>query len=96
VTRSYDPNKGHPLSATALLGKINSKRKVGRTLTSYDRDAAIWFDRLKEDRLYAWKHDTAPSHVYSHEAVSYLAKKDDAYFDAAREQYKTRVRSSTK
>ncbi|WP_431278257.1 DUF3644 domain-containing protein [Leifsonia poae] len=92
VTRAYDPNKGHPLSATALLALVNSKRKIGRPLTNYDRDAAIWFDRLKEDRRYAWKHDTAPSHVYSHEAVSYLAKKDDAYFEEARAKYKARTR----
>jgi hypothetical protein len=92
VMRSYDPNKGHPLNATALLAKINSKRSAGRPLTAYDRDAAVWLENLKDNQRYAWKHDTAPSHVYSHEAVSFLAKKDDAYFDGARKQYKTRIR----
>jgi hypothetical protein len=33
VTGSYDPDKGHPLNATALLTGINAKRKVGRTLS---------------------------------------------------------------
>lgn len=92
VTRAYDPNKGHPLSATALLKQVNLKRTGGRVLNAYDRDAAVWFAKLKDDRRYAWKHDTAPSHVYSHEAVSFLAKKDDAYFDDARRKYKSRTR----
>lgn len=90
VTHTYDPNTGHPLSATALLAKVNAKRKTGRTLSAYDRDAAVWFDNLKEKKRYAWKHDTAVSHVYSNEAAAYLAGKDDAYFDEARKHYKSR------
>lgn len=90
VTRTVDPNKGHPLNATSLLSKVNAKRKEGRTLNTYDRDAAVWFSSMKDERRYAWKHDAAPSHVYSHEAVAFLAKKDDAYFDEARRAYKNR------
>lgn len=92
VTHTYDPNTGHPLNATALLAKVNGKRKSGRKLSAYDRDAAVWFDKLKEDKRYAWKHDTALSHVYSNETASYLAGKDDAHFDEARKHYKSRNR----
>ncbi|GGO65941.1 hypothetical protein GCM10010910_24260 [Microbacterium nanhaiense] len=92
VTHTYDPNTGHPWNATALLEKVNAKRKTGRTLNAYDRDAAVWFGKLKEDKRYAWKHDTAASHVYSNEAVAYLASRDDAHFDEARKHYKSRDR----
>lgn len=92
VTHTYDPNTGHPLNATTLLARVNAKRRIGRTLNAYDRDAAVWFGKLKDDKRYAWKHDTAVSHVYSNEAVAYLAGKDDAFFDEARERYKTRDR----
>jgi hypothetical protein len=94
ATRTYDPNKGHPLSAKTLLEKLNAKRTIGRKLSAYDRDAAVWYGKLKNDKRYAWKHDTAASHVYSYEAVAYLAKRDDAYFDEARLHYKNRSRST--
>lgn len=90
LTRTYDPNTGHPLNATSLLREVNAKRKFGRVLNGYDRDAAVWFAKLKEDKRYAWKHDTSPSHVYSLDAVALLASKDDAYFDEARRHYRKR------
>lgn len=95
ITLTYDPNKRHPLNGSAPLARIYAKRKVGRTLNTYDRDAAVWFRRFSADQRYAWKHDTAFSHVYSHDAVSYSSKKDDAYFDEAREKCKTRNQSNS-
>lgn len=91
VIRASDPNNNHPHNATALLKNVNMRRKIGRTLNEYDRDAAVWFAKLKEQPVYAWKHDTSPSPVYSNEAVTFLAKKDDAYFDSARAQYSKRA-----
>lgn len=91
VTRTYDPNEGHPLNATALLTKLNAKRKDKRTLTTYDRDAAIWHSDMRQNPRYAWKHTTAPTHVYSHEAVAFLASKSDEFFDHAREAYKVHL-----
>lgn len=91
VTRTYDPNDGHPLNATALLTKINAKRKGRRNLSTYDRDAAIWHCAMRENPRYAWKHATAPSHVYSHEAVAFLASQPDEFFDQARTAYKNHL-----
>lgn len=89
VRRTYDPNKGHPLNATELLAKVNAKRD-GPQLTTYDRDAAVWHSQMKANEKYAWKHAKALSHVWSYDAVNFLSKQDDAYFDAARKAYKTR------
>lgn len=88
LRRTYDPNVGHPLNATALLSRVNAKRNETRALTTYDRDAAVWHSGMREDLRYAWKHSTASSHVYSHEAVTFLARKSDKYYDEARKAYK--------
>lgn len=88
LRRTYDPNDGHPLSATALLHKVNAKRKGMRVLTTHDRDVAVWHSDMRENPRYAWKHSTAPSYVYSHDAVAFLASKPDAYYDEARKAHK--------
>lgn len=95
ITQKIDPNTGHPFNATRLLERVNLKRKIGRKLNSYDRDAAIWFSAMKDDPRYAWKHTESPTPVYSHEAVAFLAKKHDTYFDEARDAYKARSQQNS-
>ncbi|MGJ3510140.1 DUF3644 domain-containing protein [Enemella sp. A6] len=88
LKRTYDPNDGHPLTATELLKKVNAKRKAKRDLTTHDRTAAVWHSNMRENPEYAWKHSTSLSHVYSHAAVAFLVSQPDTYYDEARKAYK--------
>lgn len=89
VVRKTDPNQTHPYSATELLAKVNAKR-TGRTLTTYDYRAVCWKQPLREDTRYAWKHSNGAAHVWSGDAVAYLASLADETYDAIRAEYQDR------
>lgn len=86
AVRKTDPNQTHPYSATDLLAKVNAKRK-GRKLTSYDVQAICWKEMLRDNAKYAWKHSNGASHVWSGDALSYLASLPDERYDTLRSQY---------
>ncbi|WFS11944.1 hypothetical protein [Rhodococcus aetherivorans] len=86
VLKKTDPNDTHPYSMTELIEKVNKHRK-GRDLTSYDFQALCWKEDLRNNTRYAWKHDNAAAHVWSGDAVSYLASRDDAYYDQVRAEF---------
>ncbi|NGN93913.1 DUF3644 domain-containing protein [Nocardioides sp. KC13] len=94
VVRKTDPNQTHPFSAKELLKKVNEKRS-GRALTSYDMQAICWRDSLRENPRYAWKHSNGVVHVWSGDAVSYLASHTDEQFAGARADYREHLRSKT-
>jgi hypothetical protein len=95
AVRKTDPNQTHPYSATELLKKVNAKRR-GRKLTSYDIQAICWKEALREDLKYAWKHSNGVAHVWSGDALSYLASLSDERYDAIRSEYRTHLRSKPK
>lgn len=90
VVRKTDPNKTHPYNMKELLVRVNERRK-GRPLTSYDYQAVCWKDNLKDQEKYAWKHSNAASHVWSGDAVHFLASLDDDYYDKCRAEYRARA-----
>lgn len=89
--RKTDPNQTHPYSATELLAKVNEKRS-GRELTTYDHQAICWTEGLRENQKYAWKHSNGATHVWSGDAVSYLASLSDQQYDEARAEYRAHLR----
>lgn len=89
-----DPNQTHPFSATELLRRINEKR-VGRRLTTYDHQAICWKESLRENKKYAWKHRNSASHVWSGDALSYLASISDKKYDAIRTEYREHLRAQS-
>lgn len=91
VLRKTDPNQTHPFSMTELLDKVNEKHE-GRKLTTYDYQAICWKESLRENTKYAWKHSSGASHVWSGDAVSYLAAITDDQFDSIRAQYREHLR----
>jgi len=92
VVRKTDPNQTHPYSATALLAKVNEKR-TGRKITTYDYQAICWKESLRENTKYAWKHSNGVAHVWSGDAVSYLASLTDEQYDAIRTEYREHRRA---
>lgn len=86
AVRKTDPNQTHPFSATELLVKVNEKR-VGRKLTTYDHQALCWKESLRDNTKYAWKHSNGASHVWSGDAISYLASLGDEKLEALRAEY---------
>lgn len=86
AVRKTDPNQTHPYSATELLKRVNAKRK-GRELTSYDVQAICWKESLRDNAKYAWKHSNGASHVWSGDALSYLASLSDERYDTLRAEY---------
>lgn len=86
VVRKSDPNQTHPYTASQLVAKVN-ERRVGRRINTYDHQAACWVDGLRTNPRYAWKHSNAGSHMWSGDAVDYLAKKSDEEYDTARKSY---------
>lgn len=89
VIRKTDPNQTHPFSMKELLAKVNAKRE-GRTLTTYDYQAICWKESLREDTKYAWKHSNGAAHVWSGDAVTYLASLPDERYDSIRAEYGAR------
>jgi hypothetical protein len=87
VVKPSDPNQTHPYSAKELLAKVNAKR-AGRTITTYDHQAICWRESLRDNKRFAWKHSNAASHVWSGDAVSYLASITDEQYDSLRAQYR--------
>ncbi|GEB15199.1 hypothetical protein [Pimelobacter simplex] len=87
-----DPNQTHPYSVTELLNKVNAKRK-GRKLTSYDIQAICWKESLRGNARYAWKHSNGASHVWSGDALSYLASLSDERYDEVRTKYGAHLRT---
>lgn len=94
AVRKTDPNQTHPYSATELLKKVNAKRN-GRDLTSYDIQAICWKEALRENARYAWKHSNGASHVWSGDALSYLASVPDQRYDDVRAEYSAQRRTRT-
>ncbi|MGX1575960.1 DUF3644 domain-containing protein [Cellulosimicrobium funkei] len=92
VLRKTDPNQTHPFSSTDLLAKVNEKR-TGRTLTTYDYQAICWKEDLRSNTKYAWRHSNSASHVWSGEAITYLASLPDSHYDNVRDDYKACMRS---
>lgn len=90
VVRKTDPNKTHPYNMKELLVKVN-ERRTGRPLNSYDYQAVCWKDNLKDQEKYAWKHSNAASHVWSGDAVHFLASLEDDYYDKCRAEYRERA-----
>lgn len=84
-----DPNQTHPFSATELMKRVNRKRE-GRTLNNHDLKVVCWKFGLRDDKKYAWKHGNATTHVWSVDAVNYLATMPDAQFEQLRAEYKNR------
>lgn len=93
VVRKTDPNQTHPYNAQRLLEKVNERRS-GRALTTYDHQVVCWKEDLRSNTLYSWRHSNSPSHVWSGEAIGYLASLDDEYFDRARKEYRLRRRKA--
>lgn len=93
AVRKTDPNQTHPFSATELLKKVNGKRS-GRAVTTYDHQAICWKESLRENSKYAWKHSSGASHVWSGDALSYLASLSDERYDAIRTDYRSYLRAS--
>ena len=91
VLRKTDPNQTHPFSMKELLRRVNVKRK-GRRLTTYDYQAICWRQSLRENAKYAWKHSSGASHVWSSEAVNYLASLTDEQYLAIRSEYQEDLR----
>ncbi|RXW33222.1 hypothetical protein C1706_00125 [Propioniciclava flava] len=91
VLRKTDPNQTHPFSMTELLDKVN-ERHEGRKLTTYDYQAICWKEPLRENTKYAWKHSSGASHVWSGDAVSYLAAMTDDQYDSIRVEYREHLR----
>lgn len=89
--RKTDPNQTHPFSAKELLKRVNQKRS-GRALNTYDHQAICWRESLRENAKYAWKHSSGASHVWSGDAVSYLASLPDERFTAIRADYRLHLR----
>ncbi|MET3946823.1 WD40 repeat protein [Arthrobacter sp. UYCu512] len=90
VVRKTDPNKTHPYNMKELLVRVNDRRE-GRLLNSYDYQAVCWKENLKDEAKYAWKHSNAASHVWSGDAVHFLASLDDDYYDKCRAEYRERA-----
>ncbi|MFE4227954.1 DUF3644 domain-containing protein [Arthrobacter sp. NPDC056886] len=86
VVKKTDPNQTHPYTMKELLKKVN-KRRPGRDLTSYDYQVICWKENLKNNAQYAWKHSNVTSHVWSGDAVSYLASLTDDHYDQLRAEY---------
>lgn len=93
AVRKTDPNQTHPFSATELLRKVN-ERHSGRALTTYDLQAICWEESLRENAKYAWKHSSGASHVWSGDAVSYLASLPDERYAVIRADYRSHLRAS--
>ncbi|MDV7171953.1 DUF3644 domain-containing protein [Gordonia amicalis] len=85
--RRTDPNQTHPYSATELVRRVNQKRP-GRELNKHDLQVICWKEQLRDNTRYAWKHSNAGSHVWSGDAVAYLASLDDKVFDRLRREYR--------
>lgn len=92
VVRKTDPNKTHPYNMKELLVRVNDRRE-GRPLNSYDYQAVCWKENLKDEAKYAWKHSNAASHVWSGDAVHFLASLNDDYYDKCRVEYRDRALS---
>ncbi len=86
VVRKTDPNQTHPFTMTELLNRVNVKRK-GRELTTHDYQVICWKESLRGNTKYAWKHSNGAAHVWSGDAVTYLASLPDQYYDAIRAEY---------
>lgn len=86
VVRKSDPNQTHPYSMKTLLEKVNARRQ-GRTLSSYDLQAIIWKEGLRENSRYAWKHSNAASPFWSGDAITLCASHDDGFYDKTRVTY---------
>jgi len=89
--RKTDPNQTHPFSATDLLKKVNEKRS-GRKVTTYDHQAVCWKEGLRDNSKYAWKHSNGATHVWSGDAVTYLASLTDQQYDDFRTEYREHMR----
>ncbi len=87
AVRKTDPNQTHPFNTKELLKKVNEKR-TGRALTTHDHKAICWKESLRENAKYAWKHSSGASHVWSGDAVSYLASLSDEQLTAIRAEYR--------
>lgn len=94
VLRKVDPNQTHPYSMTELLEKVNERRE-GRQVTTYDHQAICWKDGLRNDVKYAWRHSNSATHVWSGDAVRYLASLSDERYDQVRADYKARPRDGS-
>lgn len=94
AVRKTDPNQTHPFSATELIKKVNERRS-GRALTSHDHKAICWKESLRENSKYAWKHSSGASHVWSGDAVSYLASLPDERYTEIRAEYRAHLRGLT-
>lgn len=92
AVRKTDPNQTHPYSATELLQKVNAKRG-GRSLTTYDVQAICWKESLRDNPRYAWKHSNGASHVWSGDALSYLASLSDQRYADLRSEYRAHLRT---
>jgi hypothetical protein len=86
IVRPMDPNNTHPYGATELLRRVNGKR-TGREITTYDHQAVCWQNDLRNEKKYAWRHSNSAAHVWSGDAVSYLATLTDESYDDARDAY---------
>lgn len=91
VRHKVDPNMSYPLRASDVLERVNKKRK-GRKLTTYDRTVIVWREQMDINPRYSFQHQVGPSRGWSHEAVAFMASKDDTYYDKARAEYQQHLR----
>ncbi|QIZ37863.1 DUF3644 domain-containing protein [Saccharopolyspora sp. ASAGF58] len=91
VVQKTDPNQTHPYNMTELLNKVNEKRN-GRNLTRYDHQAICWKESLRENTKYAWKHSNGVSHVWSGDAITYLASLSDEYYEQVHADYQAHIK----
>ena len=93
VLRKSDPNVTHPHRMTELVTEVNKKHS-GRKLTSYDLQAIVWKEDLRNNSRYVWQHTKGFSMVWSADAVNYLASLQDEHFDKARSEYQIHLRDN--
>lgn len=87
VRHKVDPNTTYPLRASDVLERVNKKR-TGRKLNSHDRTVIIWREEMATNPRYSFQHQVGPSRGWSHETVTFMASKDDTYYDRIRSEYK--------
>ena len=94
LIRTQDPNKSHPWRQKEVVERIGF---IGeRQFTSYDFQAITWKHRIKDNPQYCWKATVGGLTLYSHDVVAFVRNLSAAELEAARNQYRSFIRSRKK
>ena len=52
-----------------------------------------WKEGLRDDSKFAWKHSNGATHVWSVDALNYLASLTDQQYDDVRAEYRAHMKS---